>query len=103
MLVIAHRIDANISRPVKSPQHYGCIQPRARLTSCPSEQPDSTSPVPPPRKYQKDDDSHSTIYDSLPASLTLIRKPVIDAESRKFGSLGQDAILQCRTRSVSNR
>jgi len=43
------------------------------------------------------------LVSSLPASLTLIRKPVIDAESRKFGSLGQDAILQCRTRSVSNR
>ena len=39
--------------------------------------------MPPPRKYHKDDDSHSTIYDSLPASLTcelLVRSREADQE-----------------------
>ena len=58
------------------------------------------------------------LVSSLPASLTLIRyrpevpdlttppscrAPVIETEPERVGSLGQDLILQCRTRSVSNR
>merc|ERR1712013_653172 len=40
---------------------------------------------------------------SLPASLTLIRKPVVKVETEKWASLGQDVILECATRAVSNR
>merc|ERR1712115_547756 len=40
---------------------------------------------------------------SLPASLTLIRKPVVKVETDKWASLGQDVILECATRAVSNR
>merc|ERR1712061_224051 len=40
---------------------------------------------------------------SLPASLTLIRKPVVKVETEKWTSLGQDVILECATRAVSNR
>merc|ERR1712004_408048 len=40
---------------------------------------------------------------SLPASLTLIRKPVVNVETEKWTSLGQDVILECATRAVSNR
>merc|ERR1712038_61768 len=40
---------------------------------------------------------------SLPASLSLIRKPVVKVETEKWTSLGQDVILECATRAVSNR
>merc|ERR1712115_472992 len=40
---------------------------------------------------------------SLPASLTLIRKSVVKVETDKWASLGQDVILECATRAVSNR
>jgi len=40
---------------------------------------------------------------SLPASLTLIRKPDLKAESERVGVIGQDVVLQCKTRDVSNR
>merc|ERR1719189_2048609 len=40
---------------------------------------------------------------SLPASLILIRKPRLETENERFGTIGQDVILQCTTKSVSNR
>jgi len=40
---------------------------------------------------------------SLPASLILIRKPRLDTEKERFGTIGQDVILKCTTTSVSNR
>ena len=43
------------------------------------------------------------LVSSLPASLTLIRKPVVKIESERWASLGQDVILNCATRAVSNR
>jgi len=43
------------------------------------------------------------IVSSLPASLTLIRKPVVKMESERWASLGQDVILNCKTKAVSNR
>merc|ERR1712130_406893 len=42
------------------------------------------------------------LVSSLPASLTLIRKPVVKMESEKWASLGQDVILNCAIRAVSN-
>merc|ERR1712079_631498 len=43
------------------------------------------------------------LVSSLPASLTLIRKPVVKMESERWASLGQDVILEGATRAVSNR
>merc|ERR1712130_410733 len=43
------------------------------------------------------------LVSSLPASLTLIRKPVVKMESEKWASLGQDVIPNCASRAVSNR
>merc|ERR1712088_1140300 len=43
------------------------------------------------------------LVSSLPASLTLIRKPVVKMDSERWASLGQDVILKCATRAVSNR
>ena len=43
------------------------------------------------------------LVSSLPASLTLIRKPVVKMEMERWASLGQDVILNCATRSVTNR
>ena len=43
------------------------------------------------------------LVSSLPASLTLIRKPVVKMDSERWASLGQDVILNCATRAVSNR
>merc|ERR1712203_122796 len=39
----------------------------------------------------------------IAASLTLIRKPVVKMDSERWASLGQDVILKCATRAVSNR
>merc|ERR1712203_517352 len=43
------------------------------------------------------------LVSSLPASLTLIRKPVVKMESERGGSLGQDGSRNCATRAVANR
>merc|ERR1712130_59483 len=43
------------------------------------------------------------LVSSLPASLTLIRKPVVKLESERWATLGQDVILNCAIRAVSNR
>jgi len=40
---------------------------------------------------------------SLPASLTLIRAPQLETECERKGVLGQDLILHCATRAVTNR
>jgi len=42
------------------------------------------------------------IVSSFPATLTLLRKPVVFTEQFRRGSAGQDIILQCRVDSVSD-
>ena len=43
------------------------------------------------------------LVSSLPASLSLIRKPEVQTPGEKWGSLGQDVILYCSSRAVTNR
>ena len=43
------------------------------------------------------------IVSSMPASLTLIRRPVVTSDRERWASVGQDVILQCSTRAASNR
>jgi len=43
-----------------------------------------------------------SLVSSLPASLSLIRKPEVQTPE-KWGSLGQDVILYCSSRAVTNR
>jgi hypothetical protein len=43
------------------------------------------------------------LVSSLPASLTLIRRPEVRTDMERWARLGTDAILHCETRAVSSR